>query len=252
MITFLRSIRQKLLSENRFSKYMLYAIGEIILVVMGILIALQINNYNEQQKRIQKEKEVLNLIRESLIIDLKKFDYIVEFYDRSKTSILRILDHLENDLPYRDSLDYDFFNTGLCYEQTSFTNGPFETLKSTGIELIRNNELQKKILEVYDDWDPWMETTEKQYVDIILNAGFTLYKSRFDQYWHGADVDSVITGVMHPLDYESLKRDGEYKYFLKTQLNMMKWRVENPLRDGKLHGSILKGLIEKELEKLNN
>lgn len=249
MITLLRSIRQKLLAQNRFIRYLIYAIGEIVLVVIGILIALQINNYNEQQKRIQKEKEVLNLFRESLTIDLKKFDYITAFYDRSKASIRRILDHLENDRPYHDSLAYDFFNTGLCYEQTSFTNGPFETLKSSGIELIRNNELQKKILEVYDDWDPWMESTEKQYVDIILDAGFTLYKTRFDQYWHGEDVDSVITGVMYPLDYEELKKDDEYKYFLKTQLNMMKFRVENPLRDGKLHGGILRGLIEKELGK---
>lgn len=50
MISFLRKIRQRLLKENHFSKYLLYAIGEIILVVIGILIALQINNWNEEKK----------------------------------------------------------------------------------------------------------------------------------------------------------------------------------------------------------
>ena len=50
MIKFLRRIRQKLLSENKISKYVLYAIGEIFLVVIGILIALQINNWNETRK----------------------------------------------------------------------------------------------------------------------------------------------------------------------------------------------------------
>mgnify|MGYP001591841413 CR=1 FL=1 len=50
MIKFFRRIRQGLLSENKFSKYLLYAIGEIILVVIGILIALQINNWNEKRK----------------------------------------------------------------------------------------------------------------------------------------------------------------------------------------------------------
>ncbi|NKI30944.1 DUF6090 family protein [Croceivirga thetidis] len=50
MIKFFRRIRQKLLSENKFSKYLLYAIGEIVLVVIGILIALQINNWNENKK----------------------------------------------------------------------------------------------------------------------------------------------------------------------------------------------------------
>ena len=47
MIKFFRKIRQRLLSENKFSKYLFYAIGEIVLVVIGILIALQVNNKNE-------------------------------------------------------------------------------------------------------------------------------------------------------------------------------------------------------------
>ncbi|TXD81592.1 hypothetical protein ESY86_07085 [Subsaximicrobium wynnwilliamsii] len=57
MIKFFRKIRQKLLTENKFSKYLLYAIGEIVLVVIGILIALQIDNnhnYNEQ-RRVEQE-----------------------------------------------------------------------------------------------------------------------------------------------------------------------------------------------------
>ena len=54
MIKFFRIIRQQLLPENKFSKYLIYAIGEIVLVVIGILIALQINNSNN--KRIEKER----------------------------------------------------------------------------------------------------------------------------------------------------------------------------------------------------
>ena len=50
MIKFFRKIRQKLLAENKISKYLIYAFGEIILVVIGILIALQINNWNEGRK----------------------------------------------------------------------------------------------------------------------------------------------------------------------------------------------------------
>ena len=51
MIKFFRHIRKRLLTENKFSRYLLYAIGEIILVVLGILIALQINNWNENRKK---------------------------------------------------------------------------------------------------------------------------------------------------------------------------------------------------------
>jgi len=56
MIKFFRKIRQQLLTENKFSKYLLYAIGEIVLVVIGILIALQINNWNIERLLIEKEK----------------------------------------------------------------------------------------------------------------------------------------------------------------------------------------------------
>ena len=56
MIKFFKKIRQKLLSENQFSKYLIYAVGEIILVVIGILIALQINNWNEEDKTFQRQR----------------------------------------------------------------------------------------------------------------------------------------------------------------------------------------------------
>ncbi|MFT7036546.1 MAG: hypothetical protein ACJA2S_005078, partial [Cyclobacteriaceae bacterium] len=57
MIKFFRKIRQKLLSENKFSKYLVYAIGEIILVVIGIIIALQLNEWNDNRKDKKLEKE---------------------------------------------------------------------------------------------------------------------------------------------------------------------------------------------------
>jgi hypothetical protein len=66
MIKFFRHIRKRLLAENRFSRYLIYAIGEIILVVIGILIALQINNTNQARK----EKEELSKIYESIIEEL--------------------------------------------------------------------------------------------------------------------------------------------------------------------------------------
>tara|TARA_B100000949_G_scaffold214142_1_gene209453 strand:+ start:7695 stop:7895 length:201 start_codon:yes stop_codon:yes gene_type:complete len=66
MIKFFRKIRQRLLIENRFTKYLLYALGEIILVVLGILIALQINNWNQEQKDHKAEITYLKEIKNSL------------------------------------------------------------------------------------------------------------------------------------------------------------------------------------------
>ena len=70
MIKFFRKIRQKLLSENKFSKYLIYAIGEIVLVVIGILIALQINNWNEERKANLREHSLY----QNIITDLDNED----------------------------------------------------------------------------------------------------------------------------------------------------------------------------------
>ena len=66
MIKFFRPIRQHLLRENKFSKYLLYAIGEILLVVVGILIALQINNWNEDRKQRAEEIKLMQNFKTSI------------------------------------------------------------------------------------------------------------------------------------------------------------------------------------------
>ena len=63
MIKFFRKIRQKLLSENKFSKYLIYAIGEVVLVVIGILLALSVNTWNENRKQEIVEKEFIKGIK---------------------------------------------------------------------------------------------------------------------------------------------------------------------------------------------
>lgn len=75
MIKFFRRIRQQLLTENKFSKYLLYAIGEIVLVVIGILIALSINNWNENQHK----KELVSVYLQNLIENLKSDIVVLKF-----------------------------------------------------------------------------------------------------------------------------------------------------------------------------
>ena len=78
MLRFFRQIRQRLLAENRFSKYLLYAVGEILLVVIGILIALQVNNWNEERKEaIQEERFLEGLHNEFLKNQQKGLEPIV-------------------------------------------------------------------------------------------------------------------------------------------------------------------------------
>lgn len=80
MIKFFRKIRQKLLNKNKIGKYLLYAIGEIILVVIGILIALQINNWNEERKSADYTTLLFKKALEELKFNLEKANKVVAFY----------------------------------------------------------------------------------------------------------------------------------------------------------------------------
>ena len=70
MIKFFRKIRQKMLTENKFSKYLLYAIGEIILVVIGILIALQLNTAKENKEKSELGYKYLTEMRQEVQNDI--------------------------------------------------------------------------------------------------------------------------------------------------------------------------------------
>ncbi|EAR15077.1 DUF6090 family protein [Robiginitalea biformata] len=89
MIKFFRKIRQKLLAENKLSKYLLYAVGEIVLVVIGILIALSINNWNQTNS----EKKIAENYIESLIIELNSdLNYYKSHKLRNMSQITQIND----------------------------------------------------------------------------------------------------------------------------------------------------------------
>jgi hypothetical protein len=74
MIKFFRKIRQKMLAENKFRKYLIYAIGEIALVVIGILIAVQINNWNESRKDVQREIKMLTDLQNDIEYNIENIN----------------------------------------------------------------------------------------------------------------------------------------------------------------------------------
>ena len=83
MIKFFRKIRQQLLIENKTSKYLKYAVGEIILIVLGIFIALQLNNWNENRKLKIKELKILNELHSDLIQNMGAIRNTISSFDQS-------------------------------------------------------------------------------------------------------------------------------------------------------------------------
>lgn len=96
MISILRRIRQKLLTESKFSHNLIYAVGEIALVVFGILIALQINNWNAQQRMEKEEMVILSNLLESLYTAKEQSDIEVLEETQLKESLLVALGKTSN------------------------------------------------------------------------------------------------------------------------------------------------------------
>ena len=233
--------------ENKTSKYLKYAIGEIVLVVIGILIALQINNWNEDRKARVKEVEILKDFEKGLQFDILQLDSIVLQYDRAKMAIHNLLTHLENDLSYSDSLDYDFFDSTLVFDSGGLTDGAYETLKSVGFDVITNKEIRDLIILVYGEFNPWLNSWEQRYINSLFDAKRNLFNSRFRDSWNGNYKDKNVVGTMKPLNYEALKQDDEFKYYLRTQLNDMGWLVYKPTENTQIECKKLLKLIEQEL-----
>lgn len=97
MIKFFRRLRQKLLEENRFSKYLLYAFGEIILVVIGILIALQLNNWNEAQKLKETEKIILADLKSEFLENIESAEGSIELNLLNSQTCVQINDLIQSD-----------------------------------------------------------------------------------------------------------------------------------------------------------
>tara|TARA_R110001592_G_scaffold354230_1_gene653739 strand:- start:45 stop:791 length:747 start_codon:yes stop_codon:yes gene_type:complete len=106
MIKFFRKIRQNLLMENKTGKYFKYAIGEIILVVIGILIALSINNWNENRKANTYQNQVYKQIYNDIKNDSLNLINVIAFYNKKETFMNKIIYDSVPDIAY-DTLNIE-------------------------------------------------------------------------------------------------------------------------------------------------
>ncbi|RKE02540.1 DUF6090 family protein [Marinifilum flexuosum] len=151
MIKFFRTIRQKLLSENKFSKYLIYAIGEIVLVVIGILIALQINKWNENKKNKKVEIVYLKGIENNIGTDISELK--LHFANdtlklNAYTYLIKALNSGVKKSQYRNIIS----NAYIVGKDNWFEgqNVVFEDMKSSGkLGLIQNDSIKYAIQDYY-------------------------------------------------------------------------------------------------------
>ena len=210
MPKFFRKIRRNLPSNGKIGKYLKYAIGEIILVVLGILIALQINNWNETNKLHKRELTLLKELKTNLTINIENLENDIQIQTNSVRSFHFILELPENNLPYNDSIpnylsDIDFA------PDVVLVSSAFQTLKSSGLELIQSDSLRIEIVNLFEvDYPSLMQETRRLEDQLWSVVVIPLFQKHFSNY----------NGDWIPNDYDSWLKDTEFFNMVSFRANL--------------------------------
>jgi hypothetical protein len=247
MLKFFRTIRINLLNEGlttgqagKTTRYLKYAIGEIILVVVGILIALQINNWNEANKAAKEELKILKEMQFNLTNDLKDCEWNINKQQELANSNTIVLNHLENKTQFNDSLRFHYGN--LMYSTTQRRNmAAYDHLKAKGIDLIQNDSLRRHITAVYSERYYFIEKQELEYDNQIqLNELLPQLNAKL--------IYNNLSRTGYPIDLLSLQNDDVFKGTLRMNVNARLYMMR---RYQGLHSDLTQ-LIKHIKEELSN
>jgi len=164
-----------MLTENKFSKYLIYAVGEIILVVIGILIALQINNLNQAKKDRDYEVKMLSEIEKGLRLDLSNLHEHYEMYTTLKNTVDHFSNLTNDHVIFDDSIQSDLWKLNLG-RYLQFNRGPYDALKSSGIDRVSNDSIRNQLINFFDfsllDFQTQIDHTTRRYrsnVELLLS-----------------------------------------------------------------------------------
>ena len=253
MIKFFRHLRQTLIMENKTSKYLKYAIGEIVLVVIGILIALQINNWNEDRKDSIQEKKYLLRLVEELDIDLDNISSAINALKNRKQRAKFLMKTIENPQLVEDSANY--FVKSIEYAgYTSFpviSDNTFEEVKSSGKLSLITNESIRGALQQYYSWTSKRnqynfirEDIQLNYLNKqkgILNAEQQISMGSFANTYHFNKTEAKLTFErmvqkpdfleLLPIIIKSQIRTGETFEDIKQQSLDLKMMIQDELNN---------------------
>ena len=199
MLKVFRNIRRQLFIEKRFSKYLIYAIGEIVLVVLGILIALQINNWNANNVKKQEEKRSYINIRQQIVddkIDLQKEKNFNNYFSLAYQYANKII--LAQDRSKTDSLA--LITMGLSqYSDFNRNSNIYETLVNSGdLKLLKNADITSSIQQLETTYI-YINKLENMHWEIIIN-----------------ELSPLLRGVINYATFKAVKPEKLYEVELQN------------------------------------
>ncbi len=238
MLKFFRRIRQQLIDEGRLTSYIFYAIGEILLVMIGILLALQVNNWNNQRSDRQLEKSILMEMRENLKVTLRDIRYNLNFDSTNKAATEIVLYQLENKLPYTDSLKSYYGKMGV-HTVIMENSAAYQNLKSLGLHIISNDKLRTDITYFYSGRMEYsqevIETIERFVLSTFQPALLEHTRSKTNEFY-----------MRFPADNDALIENEKFKETLRLDIMFKQIMIDINKRTEKQILDLMEG-IDKEI-----
>ncbi|WGK65860.1 DUF6090 family protein [Croceiramulus getboli] len=252
MIKFFRHIRQSMINQNRTRKYLLYAIGEIILVVIGILIALQINNWNEERKQENLEQDYLQALKKEFENNLKEADRVIKLNADLLKNAQEMATYTGPDIPRIAEKRFGELFFGTINAEVQYRPGSgvtHEILSSGKLNIFQNKEL-KNALASLDGLLLSIRFQEKEELSLFRyelmflgQDNVSLRKMAHDAYGEnfGVDQGRFLDSNLHLL--QSKRFDNRLMGFIYTS-----GYLDGRYRELKKHIEEIISIIDSQLE----
>ena len=203
MIKFFRKIRQRLLTDNKFNKYLLYAIGEIFLVVIGIMIALQVNNWNQSRIQLDNEVQMYSKLYDDLNSEYLNIDRNARQFGNYSRVFSHTYSETKGEAEYNPELNYDYFLWFHRYQM--FINEKY----SEALSEITNDKIHEKLKsfinvekQTNDAINEWNEYQLKEVRSFLSRHGINKTEAIFNEELNG--FASIINNT-DLIEYDKLK-----------------------------------------------
>ena len=219
--------------KRKWAEYLL----EIIVITVGILGAYSLNNWNEGRKSLKLETEMLREIKVGLESDLEDIELNLSIQRGVLKSQDIIIDWLESDQPYDDSLSIHFGRSNSTSVFLS-NEGAYETLKQLGIRLITNDSLRDQILKVYD--------VDFQNYQVHLDAYNDMFTNMY-QFINANHFSTWNMESMKPMDMAKIRFDNTYGYNFNLLRNFNQYYTDQKIVEAQKSAKKTIKMIEAEL-----
>jgi len=250
MIKFFRKIRYDLMEKNKTGKYLKYAIGEIILVVIGILIALSINNWNEERKSMLQEVNILTKLNTDLKANLIEIKGLKDMTENRIKASQTILNYFEEHKAIDDNLklSFELINTDDLFNNANTT---YKYIENQGVNILTNDRILSKITWMYERDFKNISNRERTNWQILTDDLRPLMDIYLEVSKPQDKLFNEVYELNKPIDMEALSENKQFKNVIVRNMNFMllrlRWQTETLIE---LQDLIQE--VELEIQYLNN